>query len=189
MIAMTFGEIKIETLPNNYRSHTQANTAATSAQDRANALIEELRQQLADSKVNLEKADNQLEAAREQVEKSGEQMALARKEREEAVKEAAELRGKASALETYNKELLARRLLESENNLYGQLYWSRITVMGGGVHVFTPSHVYDCSPDGGWKIITLDAPPVDHWQIVFRPQRFMPNKFIWMAWPVPFIHP
>jgi hypothetical protein len=58
-----------------------------------------------------------------------------------------------------------RRYLELGYNLYGQLYWSRITVMGGGVHVFTPAHVYDCSPDSGWKIITMDAPPEDHWQI------------------------
>jgi hypothetical protein len=58
-----------------------------------------------------------------------------------------------------------RRHLELGYNLYGQLYWSRITIMGRGVHVFTPSHVYDCSPDEGWKIITMDAPPEDHWQI------------------------
>jgi len=33
------------------------------------------------------------------------------------------------------------------------------------IHEFTPFHVYDHSPDGNWKIITVDASPKDRWQI------------------------
>jgi chromosome segregation ATPase len=64
------------------------------SQVKANVLLEELRQQLAHSKGTMEKAEAQAESAR--------------KEMETAIKEAAELRGRAQALEGQTKELLAR---------------------------------------------------------------------------------
>ncbi len=101
---------------------SKANAAATAAQDKANTQIEQLRQQVADVQTKLEKAEreraeSQLKAqeaagradkAEEQALKSEQETAQARKDKETAIKEAAELRGKANALDAQNKDLLAR---------------------------------------------------------------------------------
>ena len=101
---------------------SKASASASAAQDKANTQIEQLRQQVADVQTKLEKAEreqaeSQLKAqeaagradkAEERALKSEQETALARKDKEAAIKEAAELRGKANALDAQNKDLLAR---------------------------------------------------------------------------------
>jgi len=66
---------------------------------------------------------------------------------------------------------VARRYLELGYNSYGQLYWSRITVIGPDVYEFTSAHVLEQAPSGAWKIITADAPPENLWQIRIEKNR------------------
>lgn len=101
---------------------SKASASASAAQDKANTQIEQLRQQVADVQTKLEKAEreraeSQLKAqeaagradkAEERALKSEQETAQARKDKEAAIKEAAELRGKANALDVQNKDLLAR---------------------------------------------------------------------------------
>lgn len=101
---------------------SKANAAASAAQDKANTQIEQLRQQVADMQTKLEKAEREraeshlkaqeaasrADKAEEQALKSEQETAQARKDKEAAIKEAAELRGKANALDVQNKDLLAR---------------------------------------------------------------------------------
>lgn len=86
------------------------------------ATAEQLRQQLSEIKSKLEKteraaaestmkaqeATSRAEKADERAKASEEEVASARKEKEAAIQEAAELRGKASTLETQNADLLSR---------------------------------------------------------------------------------
>lgn len=101
---------------------SKASASASAAQDKANTQIEQLRQQVADVQTKLEKAEreraeSQLKAqeaagradkAEERALKSEQETAQARTDKEAAIKEAAELRGKANALDVQNKDLLAR---------------------------------------------------------------------------------
>jgi chromosome segregation ATPase len=101
---------------------SKASASASAAQDKANTQIEQLRQQVTDMQTKLEKAEreraeSQLKAqeaagradkADERALKSEQETAQARKDKEAAIKEAAELRGKANALDVQNKDLLAR---------------------------------------------------------------------------------
>ena len=101
---------------------SKASASASAAQDKANAQIEQLRQQASELQTKLEKAEreraeSQLKAqeaagradkAEERALKSEQETAQARKDKEAAIKEAAELRGKADALGVQNKDLLAR---------------------------------------------------------------------------------
>jgi chromosome segregation ATPase len=101
---------------------SKASATASAAQDKANTQIEQLRQQAAELQTKLEKAEreraeSQLKAqeaagradkADERALKSEQETAQARKDKEAAIKEAAELRGKANALDAQNKDLLAR---------------------------------------------------------------------------------
>lgn len=96
--------------------------SATEAQNKANAQIEQLRQQLTESQNKLEKSEREraeaqlkvqeaasrADKAEEQVKKSDQDAALARKEREAAITEAAELRGKTETLQAQYTELLSR---------------------------------------------------------------------------------
>lgn len=101
---------------------TKATASASAAQDKANTQIEQLRQQVADVQTKLEKAEREraeshlkaqeassrAEKADERALKSEQETAQARKDKEAAIKEAAELRGKATALDAQNQDLLAR---------------------------------------------------------------------------------
>lgn len=100
----------------------KVSAAGAAAQEKANAQIERLRQQLGDVQSGLEKTQRELDeaklAAREatsradKAEKDGqkaeEELVGARKDKEQAVREAAELRGKAGTLDAQNKDLLSR---------------------------------------------------------------------------------
>lgn len=100
----------------------KATASASAAQDKANMLIEQLRQQGAEIQTKLEKAEREraeavlkaqeasgrADKADERALKSEQETAQARKDKEAAIKEAAELRGKADALDAQNKDLLAR---------------------------------------------------------------------------------
>jgi chromosome segregation ATPase len=100
----------------------KATASASAAQDKAITQIEQLRQQVTDVQTKLEKAEreraeSQIKAqeaagradkAEERALKSEQETAQARKDKEAAIKEAAELRGKANALDVQNKDLLAR---------------------------------------------------------------------------------
>lgn len=101
---------------------TKTNASASAAQDKANTLIEQLRQQVAEMQTKLEKAEREraesllkaqeasgrADKADERALKSEQETAQARKDKEAAIKEAAELRGKSDALDAQNKDLLAR---------------------------------------------------------------------------------
>ena len=101
---------------------SKASASASAAQDKANTQIEQLRQQSSELQTKLEKAEreraeSQLKAqeaagradkAEERAVKSEQETAQARKDKEAAIKEAAELRGKADALGVQNQDLLAR---------------------------------------------------------------------------------
>jgi chromosome segregation ATPase len=101
---------------------SKASASASAAQDKANTQIEQLRLQASELQTKLEKAEreraeSQLKAqeaagradkAEERAVKSEQETAQARKDKEAAIKEAAELRGKADAMGVQNKDLLAR---------------------------------------------------------------------------------
>lgn len=100
----------------------KAMKSSAAAQEKATAQIEQLRQQNSELQSKLEKAErattesnakaqeaaSRADKAEERVKASEQEVAATRKERETAIKEAAELRGKATALETQNADLLAR---------------------------------------------------------------------------------
>jgi chromosome segregation ATPase len=101
---------------------TKTASTAAAAQDKANAQIEKLQQELTELRTRLEKserehteaqfkaqeASNRAEKADEHAQKASDETTQARKEKEEAIKEAAQLRGKVETLQAQNNELLSR---------------------------------------------------------------------------------